>query len=115
MGIFLTTEYPPDGLAAANETHAKIKVLARLKMRLVIRFVLAATLKYISEICLKNKSSYQNLRRTMNCSCRGSPVPVLGEAALSLLLLKLTVVLIRPKSPGTDRFVTVLPSVAPGA
>ncbi len=51
----------------------------------------------------------QNLKRTMNCSCRGRPVPVFGDAALSLLLLKFTVVLIIPKLPGAVRFVGPVP------
>jgi hypothetical protein len=32
----------------------------------------------------------------MNWICRGNPVPVFGETALSLLLLKLFVVVIKP-------------------
>jgi hypothetical protein len=33
----------------------------------------------------------------MNCICRGKPVPVFGDALLSLLLLKFTVELMIPK------------------
>jgi len=33
------------------------------------------------------RSAPQNFTRTMNSNCRGRPVPVLGEALLSLLLL----------------------------
>ena len=47
----------------------------------------------------------------MNWSCRGKPVPVFGEALLSLLLLKLTVDVMIPKLPAAVKFV----GVAPGA
>ena len=57
----------------------------------------------------------QNRARTINWICRGNPVPVLGEAALSLLLLKFTVELITPKFCGAVRLVTVFPIIAPGA
>jgi len=35
----------------------------------------------------------------MNCTCRGKPVPVFGDALLSLLLLKFKVELMIPKPP----------------
>src|SRR5215471_7842035 len=45
-------------------------------------------------------SAGQNFTRTMNCNCLGNPVPVFGEALLSLLLLKFTVEVICPNPPG---------------
>ena len=53
----------------------------------------------------------QNLKRSMNCSCRGKPVPVFGDAALSLLLLKFTVELMTPKVESADKLLAVSPGV----
>jgi len=39
----------------------------------------------------------------MNCSWRGKPVPVFGDALLSLLLLKFTVEVMIPKVPGVSK------------
>src|SRR5215469_8526731 len=47
----------------------------------------------------------------MNWSWRGNPVPVFGDALLSLLLLKFTVDVMIPKLPGAVKFVGVAPGV----
>src|SRR5438445_10280747 len=50
-------------------------------------------------VLLDLRAASQNLKRTMNCTCRGKPVPLFGDALLSLLLLKFKVELMIPKPP----------------